>query len=449
MADTEVKIYYGPPSWFHEQIVDDIKTKNLVTLVLRDDARRREFRVVVPEHENEPAEKVRRPKHVVAESSDYASLNEHVITNFAQLVRAMRPKHLHVNNPPSRVHDQLERAFKDTTTVHYVYPPFTTSTLRQFRDDFSKHLVGQEAVREVLLASMYPLARPGRKRPVVLMFYGPSGVGKTQTAQFINGLLGGELLRKQFSMFHTEKFASYMFGGEHGEASLARDLLDRESGVILIDEFDKANPIFHSAFYELFDTGEFVDKNYTVRVGPALIVCTSNYSSQGEIRDALGDALASRFDALIEFEHLTPNEVLTVIERTVDSRLAGLSVDEKRHVTREQLLDLLGPLAENSNNIRELGKTIDNVISILLVRSAVESSAEPSLPTTPPGDVGSLPEVETSEAPTSTDNSVTTTPVEVTEKSQATEPPEPVVEEARPDNGAETSTGTAWPVERS
>lgn len=404
MADTDVKIYYGPPSWFHEQIGDDIKTKNLVTLVLRDDARRRELRVVGPEQENAPDEKVRRPKHVVAESSDYASLNEHVITNFAQLVRAMRPRHLYVNNPPSRVHDQLQRAFKDTTTVHYDYPPFTTSTLQKFRDDFSKHLIGQEAVREMLLASMYPLARPGRMRPVVLMFYGPSGVGKTQTAQFINGLLGGELLRKQFSMFHSEKFASYMFGGEHAEASLARDLLDRESGVILIDEFDKANPIFHSAFYELFDTGEFVDKNYTVRVGPALIICTSNYSSMDEIRDSLGDALASRFDALIEFEHLSPDEVLTVIERTVDRRLAGLSVDEEPHVARDQLLDLLRPLAESSNNIRELGKTIENVISILLVRSALENTREPAPATTPA-------EAEASVAPTSTDDPGAMTPV--------------------------------------
>lgn len=376
MADTQVTIYYGPPSWFHQELGDELRRKNLVTLVLRSDARRRELRVVTAD--SEPESDRQRPKHVVAESSDYASLNEHVITNFAQLVREMRPKHLYVNNPPSRVHDQLERAFNTTTVVHYAYPPFTVETLRRFRDEFTMHLVGQETVRDLVLASMYPLARPGRTRPVVLMFYGPSGVGKTQTAQFINGLLGGELLRKQFSMFHSEKFASYMFGGEHTEASLARDLLDRESGVILIDEFDKANPIFHSAFYELFDTGEFVDKNYTVRVGPALIICTSNYSSKAEIRDALGDALASRFDALVEFEHLSHDDVLTVIERTVDSRLKGLSAEERPKLAREELLSLLNPLAESSHNIRELGKTIDSVISIVLVRLALAVTGQSS-----------------------------------------------------------------------
>ena len=43
---------------------------------------------------------------------------------------------------------------------------------------------------------------------------------------------------------------------------LQKDLLGRESDVILLDEFDKANPIFHSAFYQLFDDGIYEDTNY-------------------------------------------------------------------------------------------------------------------------------------------------------------------------------------------
>lgn len=92
-------------------------------------------------------------------------------------------------------------------------------------------------------------------------------------------------------MFQCEKFASCLFGGTHVEASFARDLLDRSSGVILIDEFDKANNIFRSAFCEVFDEGVFEDKNYRAQLGPALVICTSNYGSGEEIRQALGDAL--------------------------------------------------------------------------------------------------------------------------------------------------------------
>ncbi|WP_314902652.1 hypothetical protein [Actinomyces naeslundii] len=78
-------------------------------------------------------------------------------------------------------------------------------------------------------------------------------------------------------MFYNDNFVLYSFGGAHSEASSARDLLDRESRVIRIDEFDKAKSLFHSAVCQLFGGGIFEDKTYNVELGPSLIVCTSNY----------------------------------------------------------------------------------------------------------------------------------------------------------------------------
>jgi ATP-dependent Clp protease ATP-binding subunit ClpA len=272
------------------------------------------------------------------------------------------------------VQQQLERSFP-TDVQRYVYPAVTRETLVAFRGGFEKHLVGQTAVRESLLAALYPLTTMRRTKPVVLMFYGPSGVGKTETAQFVNDLLGGTLLRKQFSMFHNDKFASYLFGGTHSESSFARDLLDRDSGVILIDEFDKANAVFHSAFYQLFDGGVFEDKNYTVQLGRSLIICTSNYRSENEIREALGDALYSRFDALIRFEPLSPEEIRQVIDRLLADRLSKLSVGERARLDLNQLKSYLYPLADKSGNVRKLGKTVDEVISLILVRAILDDVA--------------------------------------------------------------------------
>ena len=87
------------------------------------------------------------------------------------------------------------------------------------------------------------------------MLYGPSGVGKTESAKSISKTMGGELLRIQFSMMQTTEAYNYVFGAEHSKGSFARDMMARESNVILIDEFDKVNPAFYNAFYELFDEG--------------------------------------------------------------------------------------------------------------------------------------------------------------------------------------------------
>lgn len=370
-TDPTVSIYYGPASWFAGHVRDLERVGLLDVVYERDEANRRHTHVVEGQEPAEAGESPKRLKHVVAESSDYASLNEHVITNFTGLVRSINPKQLHLHNPPAHVHEQLARTFA-TTVTRYTYPVVTKDTLVRFRDGFAEHLVGQASVKESLLAALYPLTTARRTKPVVLMFYGPSGVGKTETAQFVNGLLGGTLLRKQFSMFHNDKFASYLFGGTHSEASFARDLLDRESGVILIDEFDKANSVFHSAFYQLFDGGVFEDKNYSVELGPSLIICTSNYGTEEEIRKALGDALYSRFDSLVHFKELSKVEIRRVIDRLVDSRFGQLAADEQKLLDPVELKETLYPVADRSGNVRKLGKLVDEVISLVLVRAVLD-----------------------------------------------------------------------------
>ncbi|AKE89611.1 AAA family ATPase [Rhodococcus aetherivorans] len=373
-ADTTVTIYYGPLTWFEEQLGEEEYEGLLDIVYERDEANRRYTHVVEGQTpaEEEPAE---RPGHVVAESSDYASLNEHVITNFAGLVRSINPEHLHLHNPPMQVHAQLNRSYS-TDVKQYDYPAVTRDVLIQFRDGFGDHLVGQADVKELLLAALYPLTTTRRTRPVVLMFYGPSGVGKTETAQFVNNLLSGTLLRKQFSMFHNDKFASYLFGGAHSEPSFAHDLLDRESGVILIDEFDKANSVFHSAFYQLFDDGVFEDKNYRVTLGPSLIICTSNYSSEDEIRQALGEALYSRFDSLVRFNPLSKDEIRRVIDRLVENRFTKLAREEQERVSADDLKFRLYPLADQPGNVRKLGKMVDQVIALTLVRAVLSESLQ-------------------------------------------------------------------------
>ncbi|GAA2021855.1 hypothetical protein GCM10009819_00460 [Agromyces tropicus] len=373
-GDTKVTIYYGPLSWLHSQLGAK-KGEYLLDIVSeRDEAKRRITHTVEGQPIPEAEEFEARPKRIVAESADYASVQEHAIMNFVGLIRSIDPEQLVLHNPPAHIHTQLEREFS-TQVKRYSYPTVTRDTLIRFRDGFADHLVGQTAVKESLLAALYSLTTGRRTKPVVLMFYGPSGVGKTETAQFVNGLLGGTLLRKQFSMFHNEKFASYLFGGTHSEDSFARDLLDRESGVILIDEFDKANSVFHSAFYQLFDSGVFEDKNYSVQVGPSLILCTSNYGTEDEIRQALGDALYSRFDSLVRFKPLSKNELQQVINRLVDNRFAKLAPDEQNRLDPDDVKTMLYPLADKSGNVRKLGKLIDEVIALVLVRAVLNEEA--------------------------------------------------------------------------
>lgn len=379
-----ITTYYGPLSWYIDQL-SKVEHKSLLDVVYKLDDEDREHLLIPAQPDNDGTVKrpeieraaIQRIEHLAAESGDFANLNDHIITNFPGLVRRVNPKHLHLHNPPLHVYRSLEHSFPDTLkTESFTYPPVLRNILIEFQERFSKRVIGQEEAKLALLTAMYSLTRRDRDKPVVLMFYGPSGVGKTESAHFINSLLKGTLMRKQFSMFHSEQFASYVFGGKHSEPSFAHDLLDREPGVILIDEFDKASPVFHSAFYQLFDSGVFEDKNYRAEIkGANLIICTSNYGTEEEIRRTLGDALYSRFDQLIQFKPLTKDEIHEVIDRLVDCCYDKLEEDEKSWISAEDVKAKFKESSHKLRNVRKLGKLVDEVISLALVRAMLNKES--------------------------------------------------------------------------
>lgn len=371
LNDISIKIYYGPLSWFREQVGGEDHSYLLDIVNEMDEASRQFTHKISGQKDHEKKKEKERVRCIVAESMDFASLKEHAIMNFVGLIRSMNPENLILHNPPHHVHTYLEREFPNFNVEKYSYPVITESNLVEFYQDLPNNIIGQDKAKELLSAALYPLINRQREKPVVLMLYGPSGVGKTETAKFLSRLTGGSLMRKQFSMFQNEKFSSYIFGGSHSEDSFARDLLNRESGVILLDEFDKANSIFHSAFYQFFDDGIFEDKNYRVELGSSLVICTSNYATEGEIRQELGDPLYSRFDALIEFMPLSKGDLRRVVSRLVDNRYKNLNSYEQRVICRDEIKDKIYSVIANTGNIRKLDKLIEGLISLKLMRDLV------------------------------------------------------------------------------
>ena len=369
----KAEIYYGPPSWFEER-TDTIGSESFLDIVYERDSRARELVIVQrdapPTEDQDPVEG---PEHVVVNSGDYASLVEATISNFGGLIQSIDPKNIYLNNPPQGVRSHVQR-IAEVTEIHYNYGGFNPRLLREFYDGFNDHLVGQGSVKNELLAAMYPLASQKGNGPVVVMFYGPSGVGKTETAKFISKLTGGDLFRKQFSMLHSEKFASYVFGGSHQEPSLAHDLMERESNVILFDEFDKASPVFHSAFYELFDEGVLEDKNYRTKVGSPLIICTSNYGSEEAVKKALGEALYSRFNAFIEFHPLSVEEVSLIADQLIDSKVGKLDSTEQAQLNVDSIRTKMKQYAGQLGNVRKLSSSIDQVIGFELATSLLKKA---------------------------------------------------------------------------
>jgi ATP-dependent Clp protease ATP-binding subunit ClpA len=175
--------------------------------------------------------------------------------------------------------------------------------------------------------------------------------------------MGGKLFRKQFSMFQNNDYVTYLFGGEHSENSFAKEVLEREANVLLLDEFDKVNPIFHSAFYQLFDEGIFEDNNYSIDAGGAIIICTSNYLSEEEIKNKLGEPIYSRFETCIKYDELSPESVKKIIKICIEREWNNLSPEDKYLIDKETIEKGFNKHSSKITNARMVDNTVKQVIS--------------------------------------------------------------------------------------
>lgn len=364
-----VKIYYGGLSGFRTLLPDTDDYMPLVDLVIKDDAKQREIRVDAEGNRVQKQEEIEHYETVIAFTEDYSSFSESFIESFVNLLFRYDIDDLYLQNPPNSIAKRMMQYSSIKCTVkEHEYHTLGMEELRALKAGFPKAVIGQGRAQNQILSALYSVAKGRYNKPCVLLFYGSTGIGKTESAKYIAETLEEVLFRRQFSMLHSEAFSSYIFGGKHNENSLAKELLERESNVVLFDEFDKPHPVFHSAFYQLFDEGIYEDKNYTVKMKNSIIICTSNYMSEKEIKSALGEPIYSRFDAVIKFDKLDKATIEIILCNEYDKQYQALDEEEKEVIEQSGIRDAIMGLVDKVDNARQIRKVIREAVSTILIK---------------------------------------------------------------------------------
>lgn len=300
----------------------------------------------------------------ICRSDDYGSVLEHVLPNFTNIVSLnYNIGRLFIHNPPKKVLESLKAEYGES--IEYLYSNYKVldiPAIKTIYNNLNTDILGQEICKKQLVSGLYRLTKENSKKPAVFMLYGPSGVGKTESSKNISESLGGELLRIQFSMMQSNEAYNYVFGAEHSKPSFARDMMARESNVILIDEFDKVGTIFYNAFYELFDEGRYVDSNYNVDLRNSIFLCTCNFSSEEEIKKVLGPAMFSRIGCCIEYQELSKEQKIQIIVKWYDEILRILNLSEKQIINETDILKWFKENANRYDNIRILKTKMEQAI---------------------------------------------------------------------------------------
>ena len=151
---------------------------------------------------------------VVCKADDFGSVLEHTLSNFTQIINLNYDvENLFVHNPPKLVLNSLRTEFGDD--IEYLkseYAKINVDILKRIFRNLNENILGQEQCKKQLITGLYRLTKEKSEKPAVFMLYGPSGVGKTETAKSISRSLGGELLRIQFSMMQTQEAYNYEIG---------------------------------------------------------------------------------------------------------------------------------------------------------------------------------------------------------------------------------------------
>ena len=167
----------------------------------------------------------------------------------------------------------------------------------------SAQILGRQIAIEEISKKLWYLTNVKRKKPYVIMLYGNSILGKTELRrEFAKMFFNGKYLEKHLPMFKDSNYSEYFFVDVPNRRSFGFDLLERESNLIFFDGLDKCPEYFFSVFYTLFDNKQLKDAIYDVDISGIVIVLTSNYQTEDEMKKPLKLPIFYRIDKFIQFD---------------------------------------------------------------------------------------------------------------------------------------------------
>ena len=190
--------------------------------------------------------------------------------------------------------------------------------LELFFSNFDARLYGHERFKEEfkeLVTSFRVFNKLGEHKILSLFLMGDSGVGKTEVARTIHKALGSQakLAKINFGNYSSHDALNSLIGSPLGYigsdgGELLKRVNESDVGLILIDEFEKADNAVFNYFLDVLENGKIVNSQADeYDVNGYIIVFTSNITKEN-FKSKISPELRSRFDYKGVFNLLTDED---------------------------------------------------------------------------------------------------------------------------------------------
>ncbi len=263
--------------------------------------------------------------------------------------------------------------------------------LSHLEQELNERIIGQdEAVARAVAA--VKKARAGLSDPnrpdAVMLFLGPSGVGKTQLAKELADALFGStnhLITFDMSEYMEEHSISRLIGAPPGyvgsdqEGVLTAAVRNTPFSILLFDEIEKAHRRIFDIFLPIFEEGRLKDsRGHEVSFKNCIIILTSNIGAgllareetaetrmrlMEELRRHFRPEFINRLDDIVPFHPLLFEDIRTILSFAVRDLADRL---KEKHIGIRVYQRAYEHLAQQGYSpefgARELRRTVDRVV---------------------------------------------------------------------------------------
>lgn len=221
--------------------------------------------------------------------------------------------------------------------------------LANLEKDLKKLVFGQDEAIDLTVgailrsrAGLSPQQRPAGS----FLFYGPTGVGKTEVAKSLASLLGVEFLRFDMSEYMEKHSVSRLIGSPPGYVGfdqggqLTEAVRKAPYSVVLLDEIEKAHPDVFNVLLQVMDYATLTDNTgRKTDFSNVILIMTSNagaFEMAGKtvgfgsaprqnpaekglkaVEKMFSPEFRNRLDALVPFRSLTQAMMLRIVDKFI------------------------------------------------------------------------------------------------------------------------------------